>query len=81
MSSWFSVGHVVVERGESEVGSAHLPAGQSQTVERLRAGHLVNEMAIDIKQCGLGGRGHDVAIPHLLEQRLWHARSTFASSA
>src|SRR5208282_1939705 len=37
----------------------------------------MSEVAIDVKQRRLGGRGHHMAIPYLLKQRLWHARSTF----
>ena len=71
-------GDIVVQRGERQVGPTDSPAGQAETIERLGAGHLMNEVAIDVKQRRLGGRGHHMAIPYLLKQRLWHARSTFA---
>ena len=41
--------HVVVLGGDGEVGPAHRPSGQPQTVERLRAGDLVDEVQIDVQ--------------------------------
>ena len=46
-------GHVVVLGGQREVGPAHRPAGQTQPVERLRAGHLVDQVQVDVEQVGL----------------------------
>src|SRR5262249_11375326 len=37
------------------------------------------EMPVDIKQGRLVGDRYHVAIPNLLEQGLWHSRSTFVS--
>src|SRR5208283_1071795 len=71
-------GDIVVQRGERQVGPTHAPASQAETIKRLGAGHLMNEVAIDVKQRRLGGRGHHMAIPYFLKQRLWHARSTFS---
>ncbi len=70
-------GNIVIHRGHCQLGPAHPPAGQAEAVKRLGTGHLVNQVAIDVKQCGLGCRGDHVAIPYLLKQRFWHAQVTF----
>jgi hypothetical protein len=58
---------------EREIGTANAPTGLPQTIEGLRAGHLVNEMQINEKQVGFTLCGsHDVVIPHLLAQCLAH---------
>ena len=36
--------------------TAHRAAGQAQPVERLRAGHFVHEMKVNVKQVGFAGR-------------------------
>ena len=62
-------GHVVVFRGDGEVGAAHTAARKTQAVERLRAGDLVHEVQVDVEQVGFAGRAVDeVALPHLLRQ-------------
>src|SRR5262249_14499235 len=70
---------IMVEGREGQLGATDLPAREPQAVEGLGARHLVDEMPVDIKQSRLVGDRYHVAIPHLLEQSLWHARSTFAS--
>ena len=68
-------GDVVVDRGERQVGPAHVAAGQAQAVEGLRRGHLVHEVQVDIQEgrLAVGVRRADlVVVPHLLEQRLAH---------
>ena len=51
------------------VGPAHLAAGQPQALERLRAGHLVDEVPVDVEEAGAVRRSlDDVAVPDLLEQ-------------
>ncbi len=47
--------HVVVLRGDGEIGPPHLAAVQPQTVERLRRRHLVDEVEVDVEQIGLPG--------------------------
>jgi hypothetical protein len=42
----------MVDHGERALGVADLAAGHSQPFESLRAGHLVHEMAVDIKEAG-----------------------------
>jgi hypothetical protein len=59
-------GRVVVGGRERAVGPAHRAAGQAQPVERLRAGHLVDEVQVDVEQAGR----HLVGLPDLVEQRL-----------
>ena len=44
--------HVVIDHGERFFRRAHLAAGHAQAFERLRARHLVHEMAVDIEQTG-----------------------------
>jgi hypothetical protein len=51
----FAVGrgrHVVVDDGQRLRRLAHRPAGHAQPFEGLRAGDLVDEMAVDIDQAG-----------------------------
>ena len=45
------------------------PAGETQSVEGLGAGDLVDEVQVDEEQVGLAGGGsNDVVVPHLLAQ-------------
>ena len=65
-----SLGRDVVVLGrDGQVGAADRAAGEAQSVERLRAGDLVDEVEVDVQQVGLAGRRvHDVALPDLLGQ-------------
>ena len=61
--------HVVIDRREGPIrspdGSSRLP----QTVERLRRGHLVNEVAVDVQECPAAGKvGDDVLVPDFIEE-------------
>ena len=47
---------VVVLGGEGEVGTAYGPAGEAQAVEGLGAGHLVDEVEVDVEQVGFTRR-------------------------
>ena len=60
---------VVVGDGERQVGPAHLTPGQPQPFERLRRGHLVDEMPVDIDEARpvLAAR-NDMRVPDLLVQ-------------
>ena len=64
--------HVVVLGGDRQIGPVHRPAGQPQSVEGLRAGHLVDEVQVDVDQVRLprgtlaGAGDDDVVAPHLL---------------
>ncbi len=44
--------NVVVLGGDREIRPVHRTAGEPQSVESLRAGHLVDEMEIDVDQVG-----------------------------
>ena len=48
----------------------HLAAGEAQALERLRAGHFVDEVAVDIEEGG-AVRLHvdDMVIPNLVVER------------
>src|SRR5262249_13761841 len=60
--------HIVIHRREGKIGSAHDAAGHSKSFECLRRSHLVNKMAIDIKDRRLTRLVvHDVIVPNLCE--------------
>ena len=62
-------GHVVVHRGDGEVGPAHGAPGQAQPVERLGRRDLVDQVEVDVEEVGLAlAVMDDVALPHLLAQ-------------
>jgi hypothetical protein len=64
---------VVVLGGQGEIGAPNLATGQSEAVERLGAGHLVEQVEVDIEEVRLAvSTSHDVGVPHLLRQRSWH---------
>ncbi len=64
--------HVVVFGGDGQIGAANGPSRQPKSVERLRAGDLVDEVQVDVDEIGLArgvlsrAVGHDVVGPHLL---------------
>jgi hypothetical protein len=69
--------HVVVDDGERLFGRVHLTVCHAQPLEGLRAGHLVNEVAVDIEQRGAVLVGvDDVVIPDLVVKgaRCGHVR-------
>ena len=52
------------------LGPAHLAAGQAQPFERLRAGHFVHEVQVDVENRLPAGLGvDDVVVPDFLEHR------------
>ena len=60
--------HVVVDRGHGPLGPPHLPSGEPQRFEGLGAGHLVDELQVDIQDRLLALFAmHDMAVPYLLE--------------
>ena len=60
---------VVVLGREREIGPADRAAGQPQAVEGLRAGHLVQQVQVDVEQIGFAFGGlHHVGVPDLLGQ-------------
>src|SRR4029077_10222244 len=69
-------GDVVIGHGQGRLGPVHLAPGQAQTLEGLRARHLMDQMAVDIEQAdavvlAMG----QVALPDLVEQRTRPASS------
>jgi hypothetical protein len=60
---------VVVGDGDGGVGPAHGAAGHAQAFEGLRAGHLVDEVTVDVDHAGAVVLAmDDVVVPDLLEQ-------------
>ena len=63
--------HIVVFGRDRQVRAAHGTTGEPQPVEGLRAGHLVNQMQVDVDEVGLtcpalsGSGNDDVVVPHL----------------
>lgn len=58
---------VVVLGGDREIGASDRAPGQPEAVEGLRAGHLVEQVQVDVEQVGLALRApHDVVVPDLL---------------
>ena len=63
--------HVVVHGRDRQAGSTDRAAGQSQPVEGLRAGHLMNQVQVHVEKVGLAvGSVDDVLLPDLLGERL-----------
>ena len=60
---------VVVDDGERLFRRAHLAARQAQPLERLRARHLMDEVAVDVDEAGAAGGVDDMVIPDLVVQR------------
>ena len=71
----------VVERGEGALGHAHAKPELAQHRERLRRGHLVDEVKPD-EELGLAGRQRPdgVGVPNLVEQCLAMAISPRVSA-
>ena len=66
---------VVVHRRERQFGPPHLPPRQAQALERLRRGHLVDEVQVDVEQRRLAlGLVDEVRFPDAVEERLSHPR-------
>ena len=76
--------HVVIDHQQRLLRRAHLAAGQAQALERLRARHLMHEVAVDIDQAGAVGLLVDqVVVPDLVVEgaRLCHRRSDSSACA
>ena len=62
--------------GDRLIWATHLQTARAETGERLRAGHLVDQVEVDGED---GGRplvlAHHMLIPDLLDDRLRHATS------
>ena len=62
---------VVVGVGDDTVLAPGLAAGQAQTLEGLRAGHFVHEVAVDVEQAGaVAFLAHHMRIPEFVVKRL-----------
>ena len=63
-------GDVVVDGGDRPLGPAHLAAGEPQSLERLGAGHFVDQVQVDVED-RLPPRlfEHDVVVPDFFKQR------------
>ena len=63
--------------GDRQIRSPDAAARKPQPVERLRAGHLVHEVQVDVDQVGFAGvaraaaGGDDVVVPYLLRHGAW----------
>ncbi len=64
-------GDVVVLGGQVQVRAAQLTAGQAQSVEGLRGGHLVQELQVNVEEIGFAvlALRDNMVVPHLLGQR------------
>ena len=60
---------VVVDDGERLFRRAHLAARDAQALERLRARHLMDEMAVDIDEAQAALGVEDMIVPDLVVQR------------
>ncbi len=63
---------VMIDRRKRQVRSPDPAPGQPEPVERLRAGHLMDQVAVDVQERRLLRRGDHMAIPDFLEQGLRH---------
>jgi hypothetical protein len=71
---------VVVHRRERQIGAPHPSAREPEPFERLRRGHLVDQVQVDVEQGGLAALlVDDVALPDPVEQRLRHAWQRYRS--
>ena len=74
--------HAVVHRRDGQLGSSHTAPGQSQSLERLRRGHLVDEVEVDVEQRRLARHlTDDVLLPDLLEQGGAHVPQAYRRTA
>jgi hypothetical protein len=59
--------HIVVDDGKGLFRVAHLASGHAQAFERLRRGHFVDKMAVDVEKAGAILRLVDeVVVPDLV---------------
>src|SRR5215831_16293470 len=60
--------HVMVGHRQGRLRTAHPSTGGAQSLEGLRARHLMNEVAVDVEDAGAVLLAmHDVVVPNLLE--------------
>jgi hypothetical protein len=64
-------GQVVIGNRQRQIGAADLAPGHAKRLERLRARHFVNEVAVDIEQAGaIVAVLDDMGVPDLFIERL-----------
>ncbi len=69
-------GHIVIGDRKGQIGTAHFAARRPQAFEGLRARHLVDEMAVDIKHARFARRFMDqMRIPDFVVECFCHGRS------
>ena len=62
-------GDVVIDRGDGAVGTADLAVGETEAVECLGRGDLVDELEIDVEERGFACRlGDEVLLPDFFEE-------------
>ncbi len=65
--------HIVVRHRQVRADAPHRPLGQLQPFERLRAGHLVQQVPVDIEQRGAVFLDvHGMVVPEFVVERLGH---------
>ena len=61
---------IVIGHRQRQIGAAHRAPGQTQRLERLRAGHFMDQVPVDIDQAGaVIAAFNNVGVPDLLVQR------------
>jgi len=65
----------VIDRHKRAVGPPYGPAGEREALERLRRGHLVNQVPVDVQESGAVQRAlDDVVVPDLVVHGAWAGR-------
>ena len=63
--------HVVIDHGQRLLRRMHRAVGEPEALEGLRAGHLMNQVAVDIEERGAVRRFlHQMVVPDLVIERL-----------
>src|SRR5271170_2312966 len=71
----FDGGHIMIDGRNAAVGPAHRAAKDPQPLKRLRRGHLVNKVQVNIQDRRLVlRRCYDMRVPYLFKQCLWSLR-------
>jgi hypothetical protein len=73
---------VVIDHGKGLARLAHLAAGHAQTLKRLRAGHFMHQVAVNIEQTGSVRLHVDrVVVPNLVVKRPCRGHGSLLSQA
>ena len=66
--------HIVIGDRQRRLGTTNAASGGAQAFESLRAGHLMNQMPVDIEDaCSVVLHVDQMALPNLIEKRLGHS--------